>query len=1101
MNATITTGSRWLVWLALTPLLALAPACGSDEGDAQESLRTIQAELNQAERMARYTQIRDAASTRGIDRTAYLLAGIAYAETGLAHCWSEATWACQGPASADCGNGPVIAGAGDGPCSTQQGGLGMFQFDAGTYSQTLDAYGAHVLTVAGNVSQAIDYVVNMVKISAYTTNAETDAKALAWLNNFDIHNAALRDQWIKTVTHYYNGCKPEYSCWSQRYGHYNDSLQYVVDETGLPFWVSDQLPHGWLDSVGCDAVSGWAQDADDPSAAIDVHLYFGGPAGSGAVGVPTNAGIHRDDLCDAIGSCTHGFAVASPLSFFDGQPHAVHAYGMGVSGGGHAELAGSPTNLNCAATLPKGIRRHVINPDSFAAWRLDGFFDQLPVAESDVSSLSEGEDLPAVPALVKADDGSPEVWVVDGEFRRHVPGPEVMAGWRFDWEAIQSRPAAEVNALEVGPPWRGRPVLVSSEGAIWLVDDPFPEPEGDDPVTPGEQGGAGGGPATPETSTGGASAATGGSAGAGVKPGESETWWATEQDEDAGSCSLAPTSRRTRRGGSAWLLLAGVCCAWALRGSRRRGRKTLALSALSSVLLVGCGAADPEENFEDPGPIAQVASALDYDCTVTQGTGYDHGTPFAIELVTVEGFPVELHTADALLTMMAAAEKDGVDININDAFRTYAEQEYFYNCYVNCSCNGCNPAAAPGYSNHQSGHAIDFDMSGSAYAWIFANAPTYGWSNAEGASVGEDWHWTWWGGGTVHAYCADAAPQGWLDSAGCEVVSGWAQDPDEPSTAIDVHLYFGGPAGSGAVGVPTNAGIHRDDLCDAIGSCTHGFAVASPLSLFDGQPHAVHAYGMGVSGGGHAELAGSPANLNCAATLPKGVRRHVINPDSFAAWRLDGFFDQLPVAESEVSSLSEGGDLPAVPALVKADDGSPEVWVVDGDFRRHVPGPEVMAGWRFDWEAIQSKPAAEVNALEVGPPWRGRPVLVSSEGAIWLVDDPFPEPEGDDPVTPGEQGGAGGGPATPETSTGGASAATGGSAGAGAEPGEGETLWAAEQGEEAGSCSVANTSRRAGRGASAWLLLAAVSCTWALRGSRRGGRTALPQRQANTSSK
>ena len=72
---------------------------------------------------------------------AALLAGIGEVETNFAHCWSEATWACQGPASASCGGGPVIAGASDGPCSAQQGGLGMFQFDSGTFSQTLATYG------------------------------------------------------------------------------------------------------------------------------------------------------------------------------------------------------------------------------------------------------------------------------------------------------------------------------------------------------------------------------------------------------------------------------------------------------------------------------------------------------------------------------------------------------------------------------------------------------------------------------------------------------------------------------------------------------------------------------------------------------------------------------------------------------------------------------------------------------------------------------------------------------------------------------------------------------------------------------------------------
>src|SRR5205823_1287616 len=119
-------------------------------------------------KLPRYAVIRDAARARGMSN-AYLLAGIANDETGLAMCWSEATWACQGPSSPDCGGGPVIAGAADGPCSAQQGGLGMFQFDAGTFSDTIAKYGDDVVTVPGQTSHAIDYATWMVKISAYTT--------------------------------------------------------------------------------------------------------------------------------------------------------------------------------------------------------------------------------------------------------------------------------------------------------------------------------------------------------------------------------------------------------------------------------------------------------------------------------------------------------------------------------------------------------------------------------------------------------------------------------------------------------------------------------------------------------------------------------------------------------------------------------------------------------------------------------------------------------------------------------------------------------------------------------------------------------------------
>src|SRR5688500_16744284 len=79
--------------------------------------------LTTAQRKARAEIIRDTAAASGMTNGA-LLAGIGEVETNFAHCWSEATWACQGPASASCGGGPVIAGAADGPCSYQQGGLG-----------------------------------------------------------------------------------------------------------------------------------------------------------------------------------------------------------------------------------------------------------------------------------------------------------------------------------------------------------------------------------------------------------------------------------------------------------------------------------------------------------------------------------------------------------------------------------------------------------------------------------------------------------------------------------------------------------------------------------------------------------------------------------------------------------------------------------------------------------------------------------------------------------------------------------------------------------------------------------------------------------------
>lgn len=216
------------------PARSIVNLAQEEHGREQVQVKAISAEARQA----RYEQIKAAAAARGIATTAYLLAGIAQAETGLAQCWSEATWACKGPNSVDCNDGPVIAGSGDGPCDQEQGGLGMFQFDAGTYAATLKKYGEDVLTIAGNVSHAIDYALNMVRVSQYIPGVDTEEEALAWINAFDNNDATMRDQWIKTVTHYYNGCKPSYKCWNQRYGLYSGSLKKVVDETGLDFWAT-----------------------------------------------------------------------------------------------------------------------------------------------------------------------------------------------------------------------------------------------------------------------------------------------------------------------------------------------------------------------------------------------------------------------------------------------------------------------------------------------------------------------------------------------------------------------------------------------------------------------------------------------------------------------------------------------------------------------------------------------------------------------------------------------------------------------------------------------------------------------------------------------
>jgi len=223
--------------------------------------------------------------------------------------------------------------------------------------------------------------------------------------------------------------------------------------------------------------------------------------------------------------------------------------------------------------------------------------------------------------------------------------------------------------------------------------------------------------------------------------------------------------------------------------------------------VTACGHELPVDSDGDGAPPVDTRDNVDlqgaYDCSERQDTGYTQGDGFSITVVTVDGRPVERATANAYLALQAAAAADGVRLRIVSGFRTMAEQEYFYGCYVNCSCNNCNLAARPGYSNHQSGHALDLNTSdGGVYAWLNAHGPSFGW---ERTVPSEDWHWEWWGNPSDYPGPCGADPR-------C------LQDPD-----------FGGCDGT----VLT----HCDGDVVSTGDCG---AFGATCSTDGGRPHCVH---------------------------------------------------------------------------------------------------------------------------------------------------------------------------------------------------------------------------------------------------------------------
>ena len=258
---------------------------------------------------------------------------------------------------------------------------------------------------------------------------------------------------------------------------------------------------------------------------------------------------------------------------------------------------------------------------------------------------------------------------------------------------------------------------------------------------------------------------------------------------------------------------------------------------------------------------------------------------------------------------------------------------------------------------------------------------------------------------------------GYLDAVVCTGITGWAQDPSAPTTAIGVNLSFDGPAGMPNTELlPIAAATSRTDLCAPLGSCNHAFDIGMPLGVMDGKAHQLFAYGIDTTGGASALLEQAPASFTCAAPPPpltptNGVKRHVTNPQSFTDWKFSSLLDVAHYDDARVGGFPAGDDLPAKPEIVIGDDGTPEVWVLEDGKRRHVVSPASMVAWRFP--APVKTPAAALHAMPQGPDWRAAPFLMTGTAAAIFVldlatDTPpgteqpgGPQPQGAKAMTPG----------------------------------------------------------------------------------------------------
>jgi LAS superfamily LD-carboxypeptidase LdcB len=130
------------------------------------------------------------------------------------------------------------------------------------------------------------------------------------------------------------------------------------------------------------------------------------------------------------------------------------------------------------------------------------------------------------------------------------------------------------------------------------------------------------------------------------------------------------------------------------------------------------------------------------------------GAPGNVPLATVEGITVHAQIASQMAGLVQAARADGFSLS-GGGFRSPQRQIELrrqncgssnYAIYEMPSGQCSPPTARPGSSNHELGLAVDFSCNGSlirsrsssCFAWMAANAPSFGLQNLPS----EPWHWS-----------------------------------------------------------------------------------------------------------------------------------------------------------------------------------------------------------------------------------------------------------------------------------------------------------------------------------------------------------------------
>lgn len=157
-----------------------------------------------------------------------------------------------------------------------------------------------------------------------------------------------------------------------------------------------------------------------------------------------------------------------------------------------------------------------------------------------------------------------------------------------------------------------------------------------------------------------------------------------------------------------------------------------------------------DENDEgDSAPAAILDSGDTVDQTDTlEAEAWAHGASLGtFTFVGIGGgFYLRQDAAESFGRLKSVADTSEVTLQIDSAFRFMADQQALWARHQPGGDMANQAVARPGYSNHQSGIAIDIAVQSSnqspTYLWLSINAPQFGFYNVGSTfNPPEWWHW------------------------------------------------------------------------------------------------------------------------------------------------------------------------------------------------------------------------------------------------------------------------------------------------------------------------------------------------------------------------